>query len=170
MERLHAEVEDPNQTPVDPDQQVKAFNYGKQLVPVPKQQEEKLKGEETQSQLKMLGFAMVDSIPRHHFLGSVDVVVGVNSVKNQRAFTAIVRAMIELKRVLIAKIVERKNAQPKLVSLWPHISKGRAILYMAQLPTAEDIRDYQFPSLVSATAEQEKVTGELVTALTLDED
>lgn len=110
MQRVCAEVEDPDQTPVEQDSQVKAFNYGKQLVPVPKHQEEKLKGEETTQEMKMLGFAMVDSIPRHHFLGSVDVVIGVNSVKNQRAFTAIVRAMIELKRVLIARIVERKNA------------------------------------------------------------
>jgi hypothetical protein len=31
--------------------------------------------------------------------------------------------MIETKKVLIAKIIERKNADPKLVVLYPHVSK-----------------------------------------------
>jgi hypothetical protein len=43
--------------------------------------------------------------------------------KNERAFAAMVYAMIETKKVLIAKIVERKNADPKLVVLYPHVSK-----------------------------------------------
>jgi Ku70/Ku80 beta-barrel domain len=34
-----------------------------------------------------------------------------------------VYAMIETKKVLIAKIIERKNADPKLVVLYPHVSK-----------------------------------------------
>ncbi len=55
---------------------------------------------------------------------------------------------------MIAKIVERKNAEPKLVVLYPHISKKKPILYMVQLPTAEEIRDYQFPSLIPASEPQ----------------
>ena len=41
-----------------------------------------------------------------------------------------VYAMIETHRVLIAKIIERKNAEPKLVTLYPHISKKKPLLYM----------------------------------------
>jgi len=29
LDRTYAEVDDPDQTPVEPDQQIKAFNYGK---------------------------------------------------------------------------------------------------------------------------------------------
>ena len=50
--------------------------------------------------------------------------------------------MLETKKVMLAKIMERKNADPKLVALIPHIAKKKPLLYLAQLPTAEDIRDY----------------------------
>ena len=41
-----------------------------------------------------------------------------------------VNAMIEGHKVLIAKIIERKNADPKLIVLYPHISRKKPILYM----------------------------------------
>jgi ATP-dependent DNA helicase 2 subunit 2 len=100
---------------------------------------------------KLLGFTDQDKVPRAHFLNGVDVVLPVKSEKNERAFAALVYAMIETHRVIMAKIIERKNADAKLVVLYPHISKKKPILYMVQLPTAEDIRDYQFPSLVAST-------------------
>jgi hypothetical protein len=50
--------------------------------------------------------------------------------------------MIETKKVMIGKIIERKNADPKLVSLFPHFEKKQALLYMVQLPTSEDLREY----------------------------
>lgn len=90
----------------------------------------------------MLGFADQASVPRHHFVSGVDVVLPARGHKNERAFAALIFAMIETHRVLIAKIIERKNAEPKLVTLFPHISKKKPLLYMVQLPTAEDIRDY----------------------------
>lgn len=102
-------------------------------------------------QFKLLGFTDQSKVPRHHFVAGVDVILPVKGSKNERAFAALVGAMVEGKKVLIAKIIERKNADPKLVVLYPHISKRKPILYMVQLPTAEDIRDYQFPSLVPAT-------------------
>lgn len=75
-------------------------------------------------------------------MNGVDVVLPSRGEANERAFSALVYAMIETHRVLIAKIIERKNADPKLVVLYPHISKRKPLLYMVQLPTAEDIRDY----------------------------
>ena len=50
--------------------------------------------------------------------------------KNERAFAALIYALIESHRVVIAKIIERKNADPKLVTLYPHISKRKPLLYM----------------------------------------
>ena len=35
IDRSAAEVDDPDQKPVEPAKAIKAFNYGKQLVPVP---------------------------------------------------------------------------------------------------------------------------------------
>ena len=81
-------------------------------------------------------------------MNGVDVVLPVKGSKNERAFAAIVNSMIETHKVLLAKIIERRNADPKLVVLYPHISKKQPLLYLVQLPTNEDLRDFQFPSLV----------------------
>lgn len=81
-------------------------------------------------------------MPRHHFLGGVDVVLPNKGKQNERAFTALVVEMIDTKKVLMAKIIERKNADPKLVVLYPHLKKKQSLLYMAQLPTTEDLREY----------------------------
>ena len=75
-------------------------------------------------------------------MNGVDVVLPVKGSKNERAFAAIVNSMIETHKVLLAKIIERKNAMPKLVVLYPHISKRQPILYLVQLPTNEDLRDF----------------------------
>lgn len=75
-------------------------------------------------------------------MAGVDIILPIKGHKNERAFAAMVYAMIETKKVLIAKIVERKNADPKLVVLYPHVSKKQPLLYSVQLPTVEDIRDY----------------------------
>ena len=56
----------------------------------------------------MLGFANQSSVPRHHFIAGVDIVLPVKGKKNERAFAALVYAMIETHRVLIAKIIEIK--------------------------------------------------------------
>ena len=79
----------------------------------------------------MLGFTEQSKVPRHHFLGGVDLILPVKGSKNERAFAAMVYAMIEGKKVIIAKIIERKNSDPKLVVLYPHISKKKPLLYMA---------------------------------------
>jgi len=68
-------------------------------------------------------------VPRHHFMAGVDIILPIKGQKNERAFAAMVYAMIETKKVLIAKIVERKNADPKLVVLYPHVSKKQPLLY-----------------------------------------
>lgn len=64
-----------------------------------------------------------------------------------------VKMMLDTGKVMIAKIVDRANVEPKLVVLYPHIEEKQPLLYLAQLPTAEDLRDYQFPSLVPSTVE-----------------
>ena len=100
-------------------------------------------------------------------MAGVDIILPVRGEKNERAFAAMVGAMIEGHKVLIAKIIERKNAEPKLVVLYPHIQRKKPILYMVQLPTSEEIRDYQFPSLIPATEPQKQAARQLIQALDL---
>ena len=52
-----------------------------------------MNGQEDRS-FKMLGFADQSSIPRHHYMAGVDVVLPVRGSKNERAFAALVSEMI----------------------------------------------------------------------------
>jgi ATP-dependent DNA helicase 2 subunit 2 len=126
-----------------------------------------VQGADYEKQFKLLGFTDQSKVPRHHFLGGVDIILPVRGSKNEKAFAALVAAMIEGKKVLIARIIERKNAEPKLVVLYPWVSKRKPLLYMAQLPTAEDLRDYQFPSLIPASEPQRQAARELIKTLDL---
>lgn len=83
-----------------------------------------------EKQFKMLGFTDQASVPRHHYVAGVDVVLPVRGAKNERAFAAIVNTMIDTSKAMIAKIMARKNADPQLVALLPHINKGRPLLYL----------------------------------------
>jgi len=190
VDRTLAEVDDPEQNPVEAEKQIKGYNYGKQLVPVGKEHEHVLKykggggsqetkkdedgglgvevqGSDYEKQFKLLGFTEQSKVPRHHFMGGVDIILPVRGAKNERAFAAMVAAMIEGHKVIIAKIIERKNADPKLVVLYPWVSKRKPLLYMVQLPTSEDIRDYQFPSLVPASEPQRQAARQLIKTLDL---
>jgi hypothetical protein len=55
-------------------------------------------------------------------MGGVDIIVPVQGSKNVRAFAAMVNAMMESKKVLLARMKDRSNVDPKLVVLYPHIS------------------------------------------------
>ena len=113
----------------------------------------------------MLGFSAKKKIPRHFYLGGVDIVAPLDSDKNKRAFGALVHAMMEMDRVMIAKFISRKNAAPKLAVLYPHVTKSYECLYMNYLPTIEDIRDYQFASLKESTQSQQQAAEKLIEAL-----
>jgi len=115
----------------------------------------------------MLGFADESAVPRHHFVAGVDVVLPMKGSRNERAFAALVVEMIATKKVLMAKLIERKNTDAKLVGLYPHVAKKQSVLYLVQLPTAEELRDYQFPSLVSSTNAQRSAVSNFIDSLDL---
>ena len=47
--------------------------------------------------------------------------------------------MIETKKVMIAKIIERKNADPKLVSLFPHFENNNVVNIVFELKVSNAI-------------------------------
>lgn len=98
----------------------------------------------------MLGFTDENKVPRQHFMEGCDIVAPVSSARNKEAFGALILAMIDAKKVMIAKF-NMRGTKPKLVVLHPHSDEKISCLYMNTLPTSEEIRDYQFGSLVKAT-------------------
>ena len=147
---------------------IKAYFYGKQLVPIEKINEEVLKFTDDRC-LKMLGFTDTDKVPRSQYMAGCDIVVPVENSINRTAFSALIVAMLDTDKVMIAKWVSRKNAAPKLVVLHPYKAPKFECLYMNILPTVEDIRDYQFGSLIQSTNPQQQAMDNFVDALDLDE-
>ncbi|KAI6028982.1 SPOC domain-like protein [Pisolithus marmoratus] len=72
-----------------------------------------------------------------------------NSAPDQIAFSSIVQAMYEKGVFAIARLVRTDGAEPKMVDL----------LLWVQMPFADDIRHYTFPSLTTLTSR----TGERIT-------
>jgi len=58
------------------------------------------------------------------------------------------RALKETQCAAIVRYVYRDGLNPKLGALLPHISTNTEGLIFQQLPFAEDIRNYTFPSLL----------------------
>ena len=168
-ENFYTDVDDPEKKETNAEDVVRAYFYGKQLVPIDKLNEEVLKFNDNRC-LKMLGFTDTDKVPRQHYMAGWDIVVPVESANNRKAFSALINAMIETDKVMIAKWASRKNCAPKLVVLHPYHTPKFEWLYMNVLPTVEDIRDYQFGSLVESTPAQQKAMDEFVDALDIDDN
>jgi ATP-dependent DNA helicase 2 subunit 2 len=167
-EVFYTDADDPDKKELKGEDVIKAYFYGKQLVPIEKINEEVLKFTDDRC-LKMLGFTDGDKVPRHHYMAGCDIVVPVESAKNRKAFSSLILAMIDMDKVMIAKWVSRKNCTPKLVCLYPYHTPKFECLYMNVLPTVEDIRDYQFGSLTVSTDVQQQAMDEFVDALDIDE-
>ena len=138
-------------TPVDSENQIKGYYYGNKIVPVPDEITNEMKVIDDKC-LKLLGFTEKKNVPRHHFMSGVDVVFPAPDEKNILAFNSIVQSMIETDKLGIARHVVRNNSSPKLVALIPKYSESKGyVLYICQIPTAEDIREYNFGSLEPST-------------------
>lgn len=158
--------DDPTQTPIDAENKIKGYYYGKQLVPIPEFLEEKLKYK-SEKCMKLLGFAEKRSVPRHFFLASVDMLIPQDDENHKRALASLIHALYELDKVAIVRYVYRENVAPKLACLFPHIGSNYECMWMTILPTVEDLRDYQFMSLKECTTQQEKAMGEFIETLDL---
>ena len=169
-ERIYYVNDDPEKKAVEKELITKAYYYGSSLVPVSATDEVRLKNEEVKC-LKVIGFTDSYRVPRHYFMSGVDIVIP-NPTSNEdiKGTLALVNEMIKMNKVIIARYVFRNNAQPKLVVLTPHMSKKGPVFYLNVLPTAEEIRDFQFESLPEASKKQEEFMGYFIDSLDLEQD
>jgi len=61
----------------------------------------------------------------------------------KKLFTAFVMSMINLKKYAVARYIPRNSkngVNPRMVSLIPHMTQERVMLYLIDLPTVEDVR------------------------------
>jgi ATP-dependent DNA helicase 2 subunit 2 len=171
-ERTFHEYDDPQMNPIPKDNVIKGFYYGRQLVPIPEDVKKEMKVVD-EKQLRILGFSDMKKIPRHFLLTGSDIIVPTPKDDNIAAFNALVDALIESKKVGIVRYIMRNNTPPKLAAVFPDRLKddegkeGLRCLYLSQLPTAEDIRDYRFSKLEESTDEQRSLVEEMIEKMDL---
>ena len=147
---------DEEQTEISKDQMVKGFRFGKNLIPFASYDTISTT-EENMKCLQVLGFCQCENIKRHHFIGDSIVTFVPPATEGSQGFSALAQALYETNCTAIVRYCFRKNANPKLGCLLPHIRPDYTELLFYQLPYAEDIREFTFASLdISAHSHQEK--------------
>ena len=167
-ERVHYEHDDASMTGVAKDRIMKAYYYGRQIVPVSTEKIKEMKVADDR-QLRLLCFSDEKKVPRHFMLAGVDIIVGQAAIEaNLLCFNALVDGLVETGKIGIARHVGRANSNPKLVGLFPKKEEnGLRCLYMCQLPTAEEIRDFRFVGLPQASEDQRDGVQRMVECMDL---
>lgn len=155
---------------LDSSVRVKAYRYGKSVIPFTEVDEAQLKFQSERS-LMALGFVPISQIPMHHIMSGIRAVAPApGDVEGARALSALVQGMYELQRAMLVRFVRCTNADPVLAVCMPSPKQERDILYMGVLPFAEDIRHYQFTTYndVCVKPEEAKAVESLVNAMTMN--
>ncbi|KAF0917929.1 hypothetical protein E2562_021645 [Oryza meyeriana var. granulata] len=164
-------------TVVPPDQRIKGYLYGPQVVPISSAEWEAVKFKPEKG-VKLLGFTDRSSIFRHYFMKDVfSFVPEPGNTKAAVAVSALARALSEMNKVAILRCVWRQGqGNVALGVLTPNISSVKNVpdsFYFNILPFAEDIREFQFrsfsslPSSSQPTEEQQEAADNLVRMLDL---
>ncbi|XP_010544652.1 PREDICTED: ATP-dependent DNA helicase 2 subunit KU80 [Tarenaya hassleriana] len=122
-----------------PEERIKGYRYGPQVVPISSDQMEALKFKPEKG-IKLLGFTDASNIFRHE----------PGKTKSVLAASAIARAMSQANKVAILRCVWRKGQGNVVIGvLTPNVSDRADTpdsFYFNVLPFAEDVREFPFPS------------------------
>lgn len=155
---------------VDKENVMNAYYYGPQLVPISPILEAGSKILEDKN-FRLLGFIEKDKVPRHAFMGDVDIIVpSTDNLVGRKLFTALNYSMLSLNRYGLARYIPRNSKNgvtPKMVVLIPYRSTEREMFYLVEMPTTEDVRQYPFNPLRQSTTQQKEMVKGLVSKMML---
>ncbi|KAK9273866.1 hypothetical protein L1049_018678 [Liquidambar formosana] len=142
-------VEDPRKV-VPPEQRIKGYRYGPQVVPISSAEWEAVKFKPEKG-VKLLGFTDASNILRHYYMKDVNIFIAEpGNTKAILAVSSLARAMKEMNKLAILRCVWRQGQGSVVVGvLTPNVSDKDNIpdsFYFNVLPFAEDVREFQFPS------------------------
>lgn len=142
-------VADPDRV-VPPEQRIKGYRYGPQVVPISSAEWETVKFKPEKG-VKLLGFTDNANIMRHYYMRDVNIFIAEpGNTRAILAVSALARSMQEMNKVAIIRCVWRQGQTNVVVGvLTPNVSEKNNIpdsFYFNVLPFAEDVREFQFPS------------------------
>lgn len=83
---------------------------------------------------RLLGFVDKSRVPRHAFMGEVDIVVpSTDNQVGRKLFTSFIFSMLSMNKYALARYVPRSNKNgivPKMVILIPYRSADREMFYL----------------------------------------
>ncbi|XP_009399523.2 ATP-dependent DNA helicase 2 subunit KU80 isoform X1 [Musa acuminata AAA Group] len=141
--------QDPDKV-VPPEQRIKGYRYGPQVVPISSAEWEAVKFKPEKG-VKLLGFTDASNILRHYFMRDVYIFIPEpGNTKAIIAVSALAKAMKEMNKSAILRCVWRQGqGNVSIGVLTPNLSSIDNIpdsFYFNILPFAEDVREFQFPS------------------------
>ncbi|KAL3814909.1 hypothetical protein ACJIZ3_016177 [Penstemon smallii] len=169
-------IDDSNRV-VPPEQRIKGYRYGPQVVPISSAELEAVKFKPEKG-VKLLGFTDSSNIMRHYYMKDVNIFVAEpGNTKAILAVSALARALKEMNKVAIVRCVWRQGQGNVVVGvLTPNVSERDIIpdsFYFNVLPFAEDVREFQFPSFsnlpssMQPNQQQQEAADKLVQMLNL---
>ncbi|ODO11439.1 hypothetical protein I350_00219 [Cryptococcus amylolentus CBS 6273] len=170
---LKKEEKDPNQTQtLDADQEEEeeeeeeyvpeeeisqAWKFGSTWIPTSKGDIMPLA---VKKGIYVLGFVPTANIKKQDLMNEVKYIwPEITKPKAQIQFSALVEALVERKSCAIVRWVNGDKSEPMIGAAWPMsaYTLGKCLLIAAQLPFAEDVHIFGFPSLTTYKTSQGKV-------------
>ncbi|XP_017680894.1 PREDICTED: X-ray repair cross-complementing protein 5 isoform X4 [Lepidothrix coronata] len=119
-------LNDDDETEVQKDDTIQGFRYGSDIVPFSKEDEEQMKYKTEGKCFSVLGFTRSSQIQRHYYMGNQ--VLKVFAAKGDEnaavAFSALVRALDELKVVAIVRYAYDRRSNPQIGVAFPYIKEA----------------------------------------------
>uniref|UniRef100_A0A3Q3W893 X-ray repair cross-complementing protein 5 n=1 Tax=Mola mola TaxID=94237 RepID=A0A3Q3W893_MOLML len=141
-------LDDDNETEVQAGDTIQ-FQYGSDIVPFSKVDQEQMKYKHDGKCFAVLGFTKQNLVPCHLFMGNQ--VIKLFAPKDDEhagvALSAFIRALDELEMVAIVRYAYDRRSNPQVGAAFPCIKPHYECLMYIQLPFMEDLRQFTFPSL-----------------------
>ncbi|NXD24399.1 XRCC5 protein, partial [Spelaeornis formosus] len=167
-------LNDDDETEVQKEDTIQGFRYGSDIIPFSKEDEEQMKYKTEGKCFSVLGFTRSSQIQRHYYMGyqALKVFAAKDDENAAVAFSALVRALDELKVVAVVRYAYDRRCNPQVGVAFPYIKDAYECLIYVQLPYMEDLRQYVFSSLKNRkkylpTADQLSAVDSLIDSMSL---
>ncbi|KAF2201806.1 SPOC domain-like protein [Delitschia confertaspora ATCC 74209] len=132
---------------VEPEDLEKGYEYGRTAVHISESDSNVVKLE-TEQGLEIIGFVHAEKTERYLPMSRTNYIIAQKTNSEAKlALSSLIHALYETECHAIARLVAKEGKPPCILLLTPFIELDTEALIDVELPFAEDMRRYKFPSL-----------------------